>query len=118
MRRRVFVALLIGSAVGRSRRASCRGTREVEIRISAKKFEYHPNKVTAKLGQPVVLVLTSEDRIHGFKMPDFGLRTDIVPGQETRVTLTPDKAGSFTFFCDVFCGDGHEDMDGTLVVEA
>ncbi len=27
----------------------------------------------------VVLVLTSQDRIHGFKMPDFGLRTDIVP---------------------------------------
>jgi cytochrome c oxidase subunit 2 len=34
------------------------------------------------------------------------------------VTLTPDKAGSFTFFCDIFCGDGHEDMEGTLVVEA
>ena len=65
-----------------------------------------------------MLVLTSEDRIHGFKMPDFGLRTDITPGQETRVDLTPDKPGSFTFFCDVFCGDGHEDMDGTLVVEA
>jgi cytochrome c oxidase subunit II len=62
----------------------------------------------------VVLVLTSQDRIHGFKMPDFDLRTDIVPGQETRVTLTPDKAGSFT----LFCGDGHEDMEGTLVVEA
>ncbi len=89
-----------------------------EVRISARKFEFHPNQVTVKLGQPVVLVLTSEDRIHGFKMPELGLRTDIVPGQETRVTLTPTKAGSFTFFCDVFCGDGHEDMDGTLIVEA
>lgn len=89
-----------------------------EVRIGAKKFEFHPNKVTAKLGQPVVLVLTSEDRIHGFKMPELGIRTDIVPGQETRVALTSQKAGSFTFFCDVFCGDGHEDMDGTLIVEA
>ena len=62
--------------------------------------------------------LTSEDRIHGFKMPDFGLRTDIVPGQETRVTITPDKEGDFTYFCDVFWGGGHEDMNGTLVVEA
>jgi cytochrome c oxidase subunit 2 len=62
-------------------------------------------------------VLTSEDRIHGFKMPNFGIRTDITPGQETRVTLTPDTAGTFAFFCDVFCGDGHEDMSGTLVVE-
>ena len=44
-------------------------------------------------------------------MPDFGIRTDIVPDQETRVTITPDKAGSFAFFCDIFCGDGHEDME-------
>ena len=51
-------------------------------------------------------------------MPDFGVRTDIVPGQETRVSLMPDKAGSFGLLCDVFCGDGHEDMEGTLVVEA
>ncbi len=116
MHRRMMVALLIGGAMGG---AACLAAESpAGIRISAKKFEYHPNKVTAKLGQPVVLVLTSEDRIHGFKMPDFGLRTDIVPGQETRVTLTPDKVGSFTFFCDVFCGDGHEDMEGTLVVEA
>jgi cytochrome c oxidase subunit 2 len=116
MRRRVMVALLTGSALGGV--ACLAAESPAEIRISAKKFEYHPNKATAKLGQPVILVLTSEDRIHGFKMPDFGLRTDIVPGQETRVTLTPDKAGSFTFFCDIFCGDGHEDMEGTLVVEA
>src|SRR5215468_4394154 len=117
MKRRVMLALLIGGATGAAVRLWA-AEQPVEIKISAKKFEYHPNKVTTKVGQPIVLVLTSQDRIHGFKMPDFGLRTDIVPGQETRVSLTPDKAGSFTFFCDVFCGDGHEDMDGTLVVEA
>ena len=116
MYRRTLVALLAGSALGGVARLAA--DQPTEIRISAKKFEFHPNKVTAKRGQPLVLVLMSEDRIHGFKMPDLGIRTDIVPGQETRVTLLPDKAGSFTFFCDVFCGDGHEDMDGTLVVEA
>ena len=116
MRRRVVVALLFGSALGGV--ACLAAESPAEIRISAKKFEYHPNKVTAKLGQPVVFVLTSEDRIHGFKMPDFGIRTDIVPDRETRVSLTPPKAGTFTFFCDIFCGDGHEDMNGTLVVEA
>ena len=115
MNRRVFVALLMGSAAGGALRLAA--NTPAEVRISAKKFEFHPNRITVKLGQPVVLVLTSEDRIHGFKMLDFTIRTDIVPGQETRVPLTPGKAGSFTFFCDVFCGDGHEDMDGTLVVE-
>lgn len=116
MKRRTMVALLIGSAAGGVARLAA--DTPAEIRIAAKKFEFHPSKVTIKQGQPVTLVLTSEDRIHGFKMPDLGLRAEIVPGQETRVSLTPDKAGSFTFFCDVFCGDGHEEMDGTLTVEA
>jgi len=49
-------------------------------------------------------------------MPEFGIRTDIVPDQETRVTITPTKTGTFVFFCDIFCGDGHEGMSGTLIV--
>ena len=116
MRRRTMVALLIGSAAGGAARLGA--DQPVEIHISAKKFEYHPNKVTAKLGQPLVFVLTSEDRIHGFKMPAFGLRSDIVPDRETRVGLTPNKAGNFAFICDIFCGDGHEEMEGVLTVEA
>ena len=116
MKRRTMVALLIGSAAGGVTRLAADTPNE--IRISAKKFEFHPNKVALKRGQPVTLVLTSEDRIHGFKVPDLGLRAEIVPGQETRVALTPEKDGSFTFFCDVFCGDGHEEMDGTLIVAA
>jgi cytochrome c oxidase subunit 2 len=89
-----------------------------EIRITAKKFQYTPDKITLKKDQPVVLVLTSEDRIHGFKMPQYALRADILPGQETRVPFTPIKEGAISFFCDVFCGDGHEDMEGTIIVEA
>ena len=116
MRRRALVALLVGSALGGAARLAA--DTPTEIRISARKFEYHPSRVTTKVGQPIVLVLTSEDRIHGFKMPALGLRAEIVPGQETRVALTPDKVGSFAFLCDVFCGDGHEDMEGALVVEA
>ena len=116
MQRRTLFALLAGSALGGAARLAA--DQPTEIPISAKKFEFHPDKITARRGQPLVLVLTSEDRIHGFKMPDFGVRTDIVPGQETRVRLVPDKAGSFAFLCDVFCGDGHEDMEGTLVIEA
>jgi len=28
----------------------------------------------------------------------------------------PDKTGTFTFVCDIFCGTGHEEMDGTIEV--
>ena len=117
MKRRVFTALLIGSVAGGAARLLAAET-GAEVSVAASRFEYTPNTVKGRVGVPLTFVLTSLDRIHGFKMPDFGIRTDIVPDQETRVTITPTKAGSFAFFCDVFCGDGHEEMAGTLVVEA
>lgn len=86
------------------------------VRIVAKRFTYTPSEVTLKKGEPVVLELVSEDRVHGFKLPAFKIRTDVRPNDAVRVPITPDKAGRFTFACDVFCGDGHDDMSGTLVV--
>jgi cytochrome c oxidase subunit 2 len=121
MKRRVFTALLLGSAAGGSLAGAVRlmaaepATNEVSI--VAMKFNFTPDTVKTKVGQPLTFVLTSLDRIHGFKLPDFGTRTDIVPDQETRLTITPQKTGQFAFFCDIFCGDGHEDMGGTLIVE-
>jgi cytochrome c oxidase subunit II len=86
------------------------------VRIVAKRFSYTPSEITLKKGEPVVLELVSEDRVHGFKLPAFKIRTDVRPNEVTRVPLTPDKTGTFTFACDVFCGEGHDDMSGTVVV--
>ena len=90
---------------------------EQVIRLTTKKFEYDLREITLKKGVPVVLELTSSDRVHGFNLPDFSVRGDAVPGVVTRVRFTPDKTGRFVFFCDVFCGDGHEEMSGTLIVK-
>ena len=87
------------------------------IQITAKRFEYEPKEITVKKGVPVVLEFTSLDRLHGFNCPDLKVRTDIVPGKINRVRVVPDKTGTFAFQCDIFCGDGHEDMTGTIVVE-
>jgi cytochrome c oxidase subunit II len=90
---------------------------EQVVKIVAKKFMYTPNEIRLKKGVPVVLELTSEDVIMGFKSPDLAAVAEIVPGKITHVRITPDKVGTFTFYCNVFCGDGHEDMDGTIIVE-
>ena len=49
---------------------------------------------------------------------DIGATLEMVPtnGASRIPLLLTDKAGSFAFNCDVFCGSGHEDMGGTLVV--
>jgi len=89
---------------------------EEVIYMTAKRFEYAPNEITLKKGVPVVLEITSLDRDHGFKVPEFGLRADVKPGETTRVRIVPDRVGRFGFRCDVFCGSGHEDMAGEFNV--
>ena len=86
------------------------------IKITAKKFDFAPSELTVKRGVPVALELTSTDRVHGFSLPDFKLTASIEPGKVTRVTFTPNRTGEFTFSCNIFCGSGHEDMAGRLIV--
>jgi cytochrome c oxidase subunit 2 len=90
--------------------------KEKVIRISAKKFNYTPGEVQLKKGVPVILEFKTMDVIMGFNLPDFNVRADMVPGKTTRLRLVPDKTGTFVFLCDVFCGTGHEEMNGKLVV--
>ena len=89
---------------------------EREIHITAKKFDFTPDTITLKKGEPVVLVVSSQDRKHGFNLRAFGIRADVEPGETAQIRFTPDKTGKFTFSCDVFCGEGHEDMTGTVIV--
>ena len=86
------------------------------IKVVAKKFEFVPGEIHVKQGETVILQLTAPEVPMGFNLADFNLRADIVPGKVVSVELTPDKTGTFTFLCDVFCGTGHEDMSGTLIV--
>ena len=86
------------------------------IHITAKKFDFSPESITLKKGEPVVLEISSADREHGFNLRAFGVRANVSPGKVSRIRLTPDKTGKFTFTCDVFCGDGHEEMAGTVIV--
>lgn len=86
------------------------------IKVVAKKFEFVPGEIHVAKGETVVFQLTAPEVPMGFNLADFGTRVDVVPGKVATLRLTPDKTGSFIFLCDVFCGSGHEDMNGTLIV--
>lgn len=90
------------------------GTRE--ITIVAERYEYWPSTIILKKNEPVILHLMSRDRVHGFNVKALGVRADLMPGEEIRIPVTPRKAGTFPFKCDLFCGRGHTDMSGTIVV--
>ena len=90
--------------------------KEQVVRISASMFEFKPGEITLRKDMPVVFELVSEDRRHGFALPDFHLRKDVLPGAVERLRFVPGKIGTFTFICDVFCGEHHEEMSGTIRV--
>ena len=85
-------------------------------RIVARKFEFIPGEIQLTRGVPAILEMTSADVPMGFSAPEFGVRTDLLPGTVSRVRIVPAKAGTFDFICDIFCGSGHEDMSGTIIV--
>jgi heme/copper-type cytochrome/quinol oxidase subunit 2 len=87
------------------------------IRIVAQRGQFSPNVVHVRRNVPVKLELTSLDTFHGFSCPDLNIDAKIGPGQSTTIALTAAKDGEYGFVCDKFCGDGHENMVGKIVVE-
>ena len=108
---------LLGLAYGTSFVAAQVGApRARVIAVSAQRFAYSPAHLTLKKGVPVELELTSRDVLMGLNIPELNVRGDMEVGKVSRVRFTPQKAGTFVFLCDIFCGTGHERMQGTLTV--
>jgi cytochrome c oxidase subunit II len=64
------------------------------------------------VGQPVQLILTSEDVIHDFAVPAFRIKRDVLPGKYTTEWFTVTQPGRYHIFCNQFCGDKHSEMVG------
>ena len=110
-------AALAGLAIGSIVAVPTQGAPEPVIRVMAERYHYIPDLITLKKGKPVVFELISLDRVHGFKVPDLGIRADVSPDKPIQVRVTPQATGRFTFLCDIFCGSDHEEMNGLIVVE-
>jgi cytochrome c oxidase subunit 2 len=68
------------------------------------------------LGQPVELIMTSQDVIHSFFIPAFRAKQDVLPGRYTSLWFTANRAGRFNLFCAEYCGTDHANMHGSVVV--
>ena len=118
-KRFVLLTLLIGMLatvpfIVRMARAQDASPRRIVI--TSKKFSYDPGEITLKKGQPVVLVLKSDDVAHGLRFRDLNVDVKVKAGGTAEVQFTPDKTGDFVGHCSVFCGSGHGSMMMTLHV--
>lgn len=92
------------------------GVTERTIHIGVRQWEWNPNVIRAKAGERVRLIIHNADVRHTLVIPDLGIDVDIPPdGAVADFMVT--KKGSFDFLCGTYCGVGHAEMQGTLVVE-
>ncbi len=68
------------------------------------------------LNSPVKINLVSLDVIHSLFIPDFRIKSDIVPGRQKFMWFLPEREGKFKIFCAEYCGLQHSYMHSTVVV--
>lgn len=96
----------------------------LHVKVTAQQFAWsfeYANGVTAgslrlPRGRDVVLEIQARDVIHSFWVKEFGQKQDAVPGEVTKLTITPTKVGSFAIICTELCGLGHSLMRSQVQV--
>ena len=98
----------------------------MEVQVTAKKwlwqFEYPDgtrsvNEMHIPANKTVHLVMTSEDVLHDFYVPDMRVKRDIIPGRYSEYWFTPTAVGLHVATCAEYCGKGHSDMHAKLFVD-
>jgi cytochrome c oxidase subunit 2 len=74
------------------------------------------NELHIPVDQPIKLVMTSQDVIHDFYVPEFREKRDVLPGRYTVLWFKPTLRGIYHVRCDEYCGTGHSMMIGRVYV--
>ena len=81
-------------------------------------FTYEGGRTSPRLvvpvGRPVLVNLVSLDVLHGFYLPAFRVKRDVVPGMKNHAWFVADKPGTYDLFCSVYCGTDHSGMIATV----
>lgn len=95
-----------------------------EIHVKGKKwlweFSYDNgvttlNELHVPAGRPVKLIMSSDDVLHSFFIPDYRVKHDVVPGRYTSLWFEVLEPGESVIFCTEYCGDGHSDMMASAI---
>lgn len=96
-------------------------TPAIDVSMDAIQGGFEPSQIVAKKGVPLRLSITGKSiapdfNAHGFAIKELDISERIPMGETVVVEFTPDTAGDFVFFCNVFCGQGHIGQAGILHV--
>lgn len=86
------------------------------VQVTAHRFMFMPDHIVVKVGEPVRLEVTSTDVTHGMDIEGMHIDVELPPNEMQKIEFTPEQAGTYHFHCSVYCGEGHQDMHGELIV--
>ena len=87
------------------------------IEVVARRFAFSPSRIEVTEGETVRLMVRSADSMHGFQIKKLKVSEEIPRGNEpVMIEFTANAVGEFEIACSQFCGKGHEEMRGKLVV--
>ena len=111
---------LIGLVVGAFSIAGARSSAQTDPRvvaITARRFAFEPAEIEATLGEHLQLVVRSADGVHGLEIKKFKIKKEVPRGGEpVTIDFVAHTEGTFPILCSEYCGKGHEDMAGMLIV--
>lgn len=102
---------------GTTEKGTDEGGTTKEFDMTARNWEFEPERIEVNKGDKVILNIESVDAKHGIAIPDYGINKELPVGKEVTIEFTANKEGTFPFACSVPCGRGHHSMDGKLVVK-
>lgn len=113
-------ALLLGSIrVSHAQQDPATASAPVVVEVVARRFAFEPDSIEVVEGSRVRLVVRSRDGVHGLAIKRFRVEQKIPRGGEPiTIEFVASEAGTFPILCSEYCGTGHDDMKGTLVVKA
>ncbi|HIH18841.1 TPA: hypothetical protein HA225_02590 [Candidatus Micrarchaeota archaeon] len=117
-----FIGFMVADSANRNKQVSGEGmpigdASVKEFSITAKRFSFEPSTITVNKGDKVRLTLKSTDTTHGIAISEFNVNLVAGAGEQKTVEFVADKEGTFNFACSVYCGEGHIDMAGKLIVK-
>jgi len=86
------------------------------LEVTASRSGFDPAVIRAHRGETLHLRLRSRDQEHCFAVDAFRVEKRIVADRATTVDVTPDRAGTFPFYCCLESGAALEKETGKLVV--
>lgn len=88
-----------------------------QLKCVAKMWSFDPGTVRVPAGSEVDIYLSAADVVHGFWITHKNVNLMAVPGAVNNTTVEFDEPGTYDIICHEYCGSGHQQMRGKIIVE-